>query len=132
MACVCSQGLLHARFPHMSRIIILLAVAFSFCCLDWMKAEEAILKPDPIVGEWRWLGNRDVFFDADGKGNEGNAGKAVWKVLNTNNTVERKYEITWKRSDGKIYIDTMILSSDGNRLEGRNQSNRRVWAKRIP
>jgi len=115
----------------MSRIIILLAVAFSFCSLDWISAEEPISKPDPIVGEWRWLGTRDVFIDADGTANEGSAGKAVWKLLH-NNTVERKYEFTLKTSDGRIYIDTLILSGDGNRLEGRNQFNRRVWAKRVP
>jgi hypothetical protein len=115
----------------MNRLIIFLAVTFALCAIDRVPAEEPVSKPDPIVGEWRWLGNRDVFIDADGTANEGSAGKAVWKLLH-NNTVERKYEFTLKTSDGRIYIDTLILSSDGNRLEGRNQSNKRVWAKRVP
>jgi len=100
--------------------------------MNWTAAEEPIARPDPIAGEWRWFGNRDVFVDPDGTAvHEGNA-TAKWKLLHTNNTVERKYEFIWKKNDGHIYIDTMILSGDGNRLEGRNQSNKRVWAKRVP
>jgi hypothetical protein len=97
-----------------------------------MPAEEPVSKPDPIVGEWRWNGNRDVIVDANGTANQRGDGTASWKLLHTNNTVERKYEFTWNKSNGNIYIDTLILSSDGNRLEGRNQSNKRVWAKRVP
>lgn len=116
----------------MNRLIIFLAVAFTLCSVDWTPAEEPGSKPDPIVGEWRWLGNRDVIVDSDGRAKEGDAATATWKLLHTNNTVERKYEFTWNRNDAKIYVHTLILSSDGNRLEGRNQFNKRVWAKRVP
>jgi hypothetical protein len=116
----------------MNRLIILLAVTFSFGAVEWMPAQESISKPDPIVGEWRWNGNRDVIIDVDGTAKQKSDGTASWKLLHTNNTVERKYEFTWNKTNGNIYIDTMILSSDGNRLEGRNQSNKRVWAKRVP
>jgi hypothetical protein len=96
-----------------------------------MPAAEPELKTDPIAGEWRWNGNKDVYIDPDGTATQ-TGGKGKWKLLESTTTVERKYEFVWKKDDGKIYIDTMILSGDKNRLEGRNQSNRRVSAKRMP
>jgi len=116
----------------MKRLMILLAMTFSFCATGWMAAAEPETKPDPIAGEWRWNGNRDVLIDPNGTATERGSGTAEWKLLHSNNTVERKYEITWKFNDGRFFIDIMILSGDGNRLEGRNQANKRVWAKRVP
>jgi hypothetical protein len=116
----------------MNRFIIYLAIAFTFCGVDWMAAEEPSLKPDPIAGEWRWNGNRDVLVDPDGTATHSSGAKAKWKLLHNSTTAERKYEFSWKKPDGTISIDIIILSGDGNRLDGRSQSNRRISAKRIP
>jgi hypothetical protein len=115
----------------MHKLMIVLAVTFTFCGNHWTGAEEASSKPDPVVGEWIWNGNRDVIVDPDGTAKQRGDGTAQWKLLHGNNTVERKYEFTWNKSNGNIYIDTLILSGDGKRLEGRNQANKRVWAKRV-
>ena len=116
----------------MNRFIIYLAIALTFCGGHWLAAEESELKTDPIAGEWMWNGKSDVLVDPDGTANQSNGATAKWKLLRTNSTVERKYEFTWKKPNGTISIDTIILSIDRNRLDGRNQFNRRIWAKRIP
>jgi hypothetical protein len=84
-----------------------------------------------IVGRWIWIGARDVIVNADGTAKQPGEATAEWKLLHTNNTVERKYEFIWSRRGGKTYIHTVVLSNDGQRLDGKNQVNQRIWAKRV-
>ena len=104
---------------------------FTCCAIGRLPAQEPDSKPDPIVGQWIWNGNRNVTVEADGTAKQPGVGTAEWKLLHTNNTVERKYEFTWSRRNGKIYIHTLVLSTDGQTLDGKNQENKRVWAKRV-
>jgi hypothetical protein len=87
--------------------------------------------PDPITGDWLWMGDMLVSIDPDGKATNRSGGvSGTWKFLQ-NKEVERKYEITWNAPD-RIYIDRLTLSRDGKKLDGKNQIGLRVSAKRVP
>ena len=117
--------------PPMNRLIFLLTVAFTLCATESLRAQADASKTDPIVGHWIWNGNRNVTVEADGTAKQPGEASAEWKLLQTNNTVERKYEFIWHRRGGATYIHTVILQTDGKRLEGRNQLKTRIRAKRI-
>ena len=112
----------------MNKLTLLLSVTFTFCLIAWLPAEEST---DPIVGRWIWIGTRNVIVNADGTAKQPGEATAEWKLLHTNNTVERKYEFIWNRNGGKTYIHTVVLSNDRQRLDGKNQVNQRIWAKRV-
>jgi len=112
----------------MNRLTILLAVALTFCAVHFAGAQDAA-KSDPIVGKWIWAGNRDVTINADGTGEQHDA-KVHWKLLDSA-AVERKYELEWNVKNGHVYIETLQLSNDGERLEGKNQKGKRITAKRV-
>src|SRR5215213_3686843 len=84
------------------------------------------LKPDPIVGEWRYFNNHIVTITADGRLASPKAA-GTWEFTN-NKELERKYKLTWQ---GGLFVDTLVLSRDGNRLAGKNQKGERVSAARV-
>ena len=94
-------------------------------------AEETSPKHQPrrenrIVGQWTWF-NGDVHeFFADGRAKtiaaaRGTPGSGTWKEIRRGN-----YEIKW----GSRWVDSLALSEDGTRLQGRNQEGARVWGKK--
>jgi len=111
--------------------MIFLAVAFTLCAVVRLPAEESASDTDPIVGLWLWNGDHDVTVRADGTAKQRGEASAEWKLLHTNKTVERNYEFTWHRRGGKMYVQTLVLSSDGWSLNGSNQKGARIWAKKI-
>jgi hypothetical protein len=110
----------------------LIAIALSvvtFCGLaaDAPRAQEK--KPDPIIGRWRWSVNNyliDILNDGTMKGPR-EVGTGVWKVIPTS-TVERKYKLTWRGGDG---VDTITLSADGKKLNGKALDGFKFTAERV-
>jgi hypothetical protein len=118
----------------MNKLAILLVVAFSLTAFPWVGAQEPTSKPDPIVGEWIWNDNMDITVNADGTVNQRGDGAAKWSAkwrLLESRSVERKYEFNWTRPNGSNIIDTLTLSSDGKKLEGKNQQKHRVGGRRV-
>jgi len=115
----------------MNRLTFFLTVAFTFFVTAWLPAQEPASKTDPIVGRWIWVGARNVTINANGTAVQPGEATAEWKLLHDGNTNERKYEFIWSRNGGKTYIHTVVLSNDGQHLDGKNQVNQRVWAKRV-
>ncbi len=76
--------------------------------------------PD-IIGQWNWFTGNTISLTADGLVNA--SPKTKWHC---ENPAERIYVINWDN----VYIDTLQLSADGKRLEGRNQRGDRVWGTR--
>lgn len=91
------------------------------------KADEARAK-DPILGKWVWHGGHPVTVAADGTATSTKGPRATWKFLN-NKELERKYEVVW---DEGIFIDTVRLSRDFKKVEGKNQKGERITAVRAP
>ncbi|MEO8350204.1 MAG: hypothetical protein ABI680_00645, partial [Chthoniobacteraceae bacterium] len=83
-------------------------------------------KADPILGIWLWRGQVRVTITADGKAIGDNGFRGVWKYLN-NREVERKYEMVWNEG---VFTESLKLSQDGSRLEGKNQKGERLFARR--
>jgi len=74
-----------------------------------------------IAGEWKWFNGGTAVILADGT-IQGTGHS--WKCLDSS---QRTFLISW--SNGK-WLDTLTLSQDGNRLDGKNQNGNRVWAER--
>jgi hypothetical protein len=115
----------------MNRFLFFLAVALTSCTIGRLQAEEPASKTDPIVGHWIWVGTRNVTVNADGTAKQPGEATAEWKWVDVHGTTERKYEFIWNRAGGRIYIHKLVLSADGQRLDGTNQKGERVWAKRV-
>ncbi|WP_027723281.1 hypothetical protein [Maridesulfovibrio zosterae] len=77
---------------------------------------------DLIVGKWKWFTNSVVEFQHGGR-MPGNGN--YWKCVDSN---QRKFVVNW--GNGK-WIDNLILSQDGNRLDGKNQIGNKVWGTRL-
>ena len=82
-----------------------------------------------VTGKWRWFNGLIVEITAgvmvakDSRGNMVDSGS--WRVLDVS---KRKFEMRWGSGN---WIDTLTLSPDNNSLEGTNQINGHVSAKRI-
>jgi hypothetical protein len=75
-----------------------------------------------VVGTWIWPGGRRISINEDGKlQSRDDAG--TWECTDV---ASRTYVLRWKSG----YIDTMVLSSDGNRLKGENNQGGRTTAIR--
>jgi hypothetical protein len=75
-----------------------------------------------IVGRWHWFTGNTAEFHPNGKvPGTGNS----WQCVDPKAGVVR---IVW--NNGK-WVDTLNLSADGKRLEGKNQRGDRVWGKRL-
>lgn len=81
---------------------------------------------DPIVGTWRWFNNMIVVVSADGRSTSPR-GVGQWEFVRRD-TVERQYIFT---SPNLVWVDTLILSRDGNKLSGKNQKGISVSAERV-
>lgn len=75
-----------------------------------------------VVGKWRWFNGNVATFSSDGT--MGGNPIYIWHC-NGNNPV--RVTINW---NGK-WIDKLTLSSNGNRLEGKNQYGTKVWGNRM-
>lgn len=75
-----------------------------------------------IIGKWKWFTGSVAEFYPNGRmpGN-GNS----WRCADPHS---RTFIITW--SNGK-WVDTLKMSPDGSRLEGKNQIGNRVWGNRL-
>lgn len=81
------------------------------------------------AGSWKWFIGGRVELDARGgavgygrDNRENNRG--TWRCVNGS---PRTIEIRWTKGGWR---DTLVLSADGSKLEGRNQASR-VWGERI-
>ncbi len=74
-----------------------------------------------IVGQWKWFTGSTAQFDPNGA--IPGAG-SHWECLDNGRT----FKISW---DNGRWIDTLTLTEDGTRLEGKNQVGNRVWGTRI-
>ncbi len=74
-----------------------------------------------IEGRWRWFNGGIADFKPDGACGV----NSYWRAADP---ARRIFIITW---NNRKWIDTLTLSPDGNRLEGTNQINNRVWGTRI-
>ena len=54
-------------------------------------------------------------------------GAGVWKAIPTT-TVERKYQLNWRGGDG---VDTITLSADGKKLNGKALDGFKFTAARV-
>ena len=111
------------RLTSILLLLLVTTVSASFA----QSAKPDATPPDPILGNWVWPKGYPVTITADGKAVSPRGPRATWKFLN-NREVERKYEFIWDQ--GK-FIDTVKLSRDGQKLEGKNQNGDRVWAARV-
>jgi hypothetical protein len=81
------------------------------------------------AGEWEWSGGGRVSLLADGTARGVSAGgrqanDGTWTCLDARTVT---IDIAWSRGG---FHDTLRLSPDGRRLEGRNQARMKVWAMR--
>jgi hypothetical protein len=83
---------------------------------------------DPLEGKWHYFNDHVVTIHPGGivTSSKGVTGK--WVYLK-NPEVERKYRIQW---DANLFVDTITLSRDGKKLEGKNNKGDRVGATRVP
>ncbi len=88
-----------------------------------------VVRADPIVGVWKWF-NGTVTINADGTVRHGGLlmgllkNRGTWECIDS---VQRKYSVRW--NVGK-WVDTLVLSPDGNKLQGVNSNGKVVSAKR--
>ncbi|WP_319764374.1 hypothetical protein [Maridesulfovibrio sp.] len=77
---------------------------------------------EQLVGKWKWFTGSEAQFYAGGRmpGN-GNS----WQCLDPARGVVK---IIW--SNGR-WVDTLTLSADGRKVEGKNQIGNRVWGTKI-
>lgn len=81
--------------------------------------------PDPgcgaIVGKWKWFTGSTAEFGPNGHiPGQGHH----WECLDNGKT----FKISWNNGQ---WVDTLTLSDDGSRMEGKNQVGNRVWGTRI-
>jgi hypothetical protein len=81
-----------------------------------------------ITGKWRWFNGLIVEITGGGMVAKDSRGNMVdsgsWRVIDAS---KRKFEMKWRAG----WTDTLTLSPDNNSLEGTNQANGHVSAKRI-
>lgn len=75
-----------------------------------------------VLGQWKWFTGNMTEFRADGT-MAGNV-KHRWRCADAG---RRIISIVWNNGQ---WVDTLVLSSDGRSLEGKNQQGSRVWGKR--
>ncbi|WP_193212676.1 hypothetical protein [Luteolibacter marinus] len=82
-------------------------------------------KKTAAVGTWKWFSGATVVIKANGESvDETRNGRGTWKIVNGGSV-----EITW---DGGDWVDTMVVSSDLQRMSGTNQNGDRISAERAP
>ncbi len=72
------------------------------------------------IGAWYWFNGGVVRLTSDGK--IISSGKNAGTYSCSGNTCKLRW--------GKGYIDTLTISADGRKLDGKNQNGTHVWAKR--
>lgn len=106
----------------------LLAFAVSLLSLSGFGANLNDVKhPDPLIGQWRWEGQKKVVeIRADGT-IQSPYGKAVWKFI-PGKAERRHYEISWQ-SNGTV--DHITLQPDGHKLHGVNSGGRKFNSEKV-
>jgi len=91
-----------------------------------------VLKQDAVVGRWKWFNGDSYEFLADGQvirympdGTIKYRTDASWRHPDANPS---RYLFTWGNGE---YRDDLLLSSDGKRLQGKNQYGYAVTGQRI-
>lgn len=83
---------------------------------------------DEIVGTWRWFNGAKVECQGNGRCEATNGFSGPWRCLDPKGVVE----IRWGRGGGSVqWIDTLNITSDGNKLSGTNQIGGSVSASRM-
>ncbi len=77
---------------------------------------------DAVVGSWKWFTGSTVVLDPGGT--IGGNPKNVWTCEDADT---RTFVLRW----GSRFVDTLVLSADGRRLEGKNQHGSRVTGERV-
>jgi hypothetical protein len=110
------------------------AVEAEKCAHRARMAGESLGEVDPatlekmIVGNWKWFNVNLVEISyhkmvaKDGKGNILNSGS--WSLSNAKN---REFTLQWEKGG---WVDKLTLSSDGKRLDGKNNVGSSVWGTR--
>jgi len=83
------------------------------------KTHNAILPDarDPIIGDWKWVTGDRVTIDANGTMARAHYDKGMWRHTNA---ALREYTLSWDSG----FVDTVTLSSDGQKLVGHNQDGK--------
>jgi len=97
------------------------------------RATPATATPQGSLGDWKWFTGSLKRLGAGGQIYQYDNGKKQWVASQGTrwywkDVSRRILIINW---DNNRYIDTLTLSKDGSRLDGRNQNGVRVTATRI-
>lgn len=78
-----------------------------------------------IIGSWNWFNGVVVIVESGGTmRREDNKNFGTWTCVDA---VQRKFVLNWSKWGWR---DTLILSSDGRKLDGRNQWGGHVWGNK--
>jgi len=75
-----------------------------------------------VLGDWSWFNGGIVTLKSSGVIVSGGKQAGTYKC------VSNDCELTWY---GGKYLDKLTLSSDGQKLDGKNQNGTHVWGKRV-
>ena len=89
-------------------------------------AADTLVKDDPVVGRWRWVGPDIVTIRPDGTAVSA-GGTATWKC--TSKAKPPTYVLTWNSG---VFIDTLHLIKGGKELKGTNAQGQEIIATRLP
>lgn len=106
----------------------LLTFALSLLSLSGFGADLNDVKhPDPLIGHWRWEGQKKVVeIKADGT-IQSPYGTAVWRFI-PSKAEKRHYEISWNSSHT---VDEITLQPDGRKLHGKNSGGRKFNSEKV-
>jgi hypothetical protein len=76
-----------------------------------------------IVGKWKWFNGAEVTFYSNGAVDASNNAKGSWQCADP---AGRVYVVKWTNG----WTDTLTLSTDGQRLRGKNNMGAPVTATR--
>lgn len=76
---------------------------------------------DAVIGTWKWFTGKNHTFGPNGTSS---TAQVFWQCMDPQRRIIR---INW--NNGK-WVDTVTISADGKRVEGRNQYGSRVWGVR--
>ena len=83
-----------------------------------------------IVGTWKWFTGYVVTIHSGGSFSADTGQHGTWSCVNPE---KREFKLNWAKHDkkGGPWYDDLTLSGDGSSLDGKNQTNVRVWGRKI-